>query len=69
LHDCRHGVATALAKAGTPAYVTSKVLGHSSVHFTANVYQHADEETVDRALAGLETAFADATGHGSVSGR
>jgi integrase len=57
LHDCRHGVATALAKAGTPAYVTSKVLGHSSVHFTANVYQHADEETVDRALAGLEEAF------------
>jgi integrase len=57
LHDLRHGVATALAKAGTPAYVTSKVLGHSSVHFTANVYQHADEETIDRALAGLEAAF------------
>lgn len=57
LHDLRHGVATALAKAGTPAYVTSKVLGHSSVHFTANAYQHADEETVDRALAGLEEAF------------
>jgi integrase len=57
LHDCRHGVATALAKAGTPAYVNSKVLGHSSVHFTANTYQHADEETVDRALAGLEDAF------------
>ncbi|HMF83593.1 MAG TPA: site-specific integrase [Acidimicrobiia bacterium] len=62
LHDCRHGVATALAKAGTPAYVTSMVLGHSSVHFTANTYQHADEETVDRALAGLEQAF----GQGSV---
>ena len=57
LHDLRHGVATALAKQGTPAYVTSKVLGHSSVHFTANVYTHADEETVDRALAGLEDAF------------
>jgi integrase len=57
LHDCRHGVATALAKAGTPAYVTSKVLGHSSVHFTANVYQHADDETIDPALAGLEEAF------------
>jgi integrase len=57
LHDCRHGVATALAKAGTPAYVTSKVLGHSSVHFTANTYQHADDETIDRALAGLEEAF------------
>jgi integrase len=58
LHDLRHGVATALAKAGTPAYVTSKVLGHSSVHFTANTYTHADDETVDRALAGLEQAFA-----------
>jgi integrase len=57
LHDCRHGVATMLAKSGTPAYVTSKVLGHSSVHFTANTYTHADEETVDRALAGLEAAF------------
>ena len=59
LHDLRHGVATTLAKSGTPAYVTSKVLGHSSVHFTANVYQHADEETVERALAGLEVAFSD----------
>ena len=57
LHGCRHGVATALAKSGTPAYVTSKVLGHSSVHFTANVYQHADDESIDRALAGLEEAF------------
>jgi integrase len=57
LHDCRHAVATALAKAGTPPYVTSKVLGHSSVHFTANTYTHADDESVDRALAGLEEAF------------
>jgi integrase len=57
LHDCRHGVATALAKRGVPAYVTSKVLGHSSVHFTANTYQLADDETIDRALAGLEEAF------------
>jgi hypothetical protein len=30
---------------------------HSSTYFTADVYQHADEETVDRALAGLEEAF------------
>jgi integrase len=57
LHDLRHAVATTLAKRGVPAYVTSKVLGHSSVHFTTNTYQHADEETVDRALAGLDEAF------------
>jgi Phage integrase family len=58
LHDLRHAVATMLAKS-TPAYVTSKLLGHSSVHFTANTYQHADEESVERALAGLEKAFRD----------
>jgi integrase len=56
-HDQRHGIATALAKGGTPAYITSKVLGHSSVNFTANTYTHADEESVERALAGLEAAF------------
>jgi integrase len=56
-HDLRHGVLTALAKAGTPAYVTSKLAGHSSVSFTADVYQHADEESIGRALAGLEEAF------------
>lgn len=57
LHDLRHGVATELARQGVPAYITSKVLGHSSVHFTANKYQHADNESIDRALAGLEEAF------------
>jgi hypothetical protein len=41
-------------------YVTSAVLGHSSVYFTASVYQHADEESIDRALAGLEAAFGGA---------
>jgi integrase len=56
-HDLRHGVATALAKAGTPAYVTARVLGHASPYFTAATYQHADDEQVDRALAGLEAAF------------
>jgi len=57
LHDCRHGVATALAKSGTPAIVTSKILGHSSVGFTESVYQHPDEEMVERAMRGLEQAF------------
>jgi hypothetical protein len=59
LHDLRHAVATTLVKS-TPAYVTSKLLGHSSVHFTANTYQHADEESLERALAGLEEAFSGA---------
>lgn len=57
LHDLRHGVATILAKQGTRPEVTSKILGHASVDFTANVYTHPDEETIDRALSGLEAAF------------
>ncbi|MGH8982745.1 MAG: hypothetical protein ACRDY6_02590 [Acidimicrobiia bacterium] len=50
-------MATALAKSGTPAYVTSKALGHSSTYFTASTYQHADDHDVDRALAGIAEAF------------
>jgi integrase len=57
LHDCRHGVITAMAAQRVPAYVTSAIAGHSSVHFTATVYTHVDDEQIDRALAGLEEAF------------
>jgi hypothetical protein len=57
LRDLRRGVVTALARAGAPPCVTSKVLGHFSVHFTANVHQQADGEIVERALAGLEEAL------------
>jgi integrase len=34
------------------------MLGHSSVAFTMSVYQHVDDEMIDRAAAGLEAAFA-----------
>jgi hypothetical protein len=37
------------------------VLGHASPYFTAATYQHADDESVERALAGLEAAFERAT--------
>lgn len=57
LHDVRHGVLTALAKSGTPAYVTSRIAGHSSVSFTESVYTHPDEEMVERAMRGLEEAL------------
>jgi hypothetical protein len=33
---------------------------HTSTAFTAQVYQHADEEMIERAARGLETAFAAA---------
>jgi integrase len=61
LHDLRHGVATALAKSGTPALVTSKMLGHSSVSFTMQTYQHADDEMINRAAQRLAAAFQTAS--------
>jgi integrase len=41
--------------------VIAKIAGHASPYFTAATYQHADDEMVDRALAGLEAAFAQET--------
>ena len=52
LHDLRHAIGTSLAKSGTPLTVTSRLLGHTSTAFTAETYQHADEEMIDRAAGG-----------------
>ena len=40
LHDLRHTHATLLLKEGVPVKVVSERLGHSSVAFTMQVYQH-----------------------------
>ena len=40
LHDSRHTHATLLLQAGVPVKVVSERLGHSSVAFTLQVYQH-----------------------------
>jgi integrase len=57
LHDIRHGVATALAKSGARPEVTSALMGHSSVTFTANVYTHPDAEQLEAAMRSVEQAF------------
>jgi integrase len=40
LHDLRHTHATLLLQAGVPSKVVSERLGHASVAFTMQVYQH-----------------------------
>lgn len=40
LHDLRHGAASLMLAAGVDVAVVSKVLGHSSVAITADVYSH-----------------------------
>jgi integrase len=51
LHDLRHTHATLLLKAGVHVKVVSERLGHASVAFTMNVYQHV--------LPGMQAEAAD----------
>jgi integrase len=39
-HDLRHGAATYLLSAGVELIVVQRILGHSTIHTTANVYAH-----------------------------
>jgi site-specific recombinase XerD len=52
LHDVRHSVATTLLREGVDAKVVSAMLGHSTVAFTQDQYQHV--------LRGMTEAAADA---------
>lgn len=40
LHDLRHTAATLALKAGVPLHVVSRMLGHSRVSITADIYAH-----------------------------
>ncbi len=43
LHTLRHSAATGMLDAGVPLHVVSKMLGHSSVAITGDIYGHADD--------------------------
>ena len=56
-HDLRHGAATFLLAAGVELIVVQRILGHSTIHTTANVYAHIlpnlQRDAVDRLRAAL----------------
>ena len=58
LHDCRHGVATVMFEQGVHPALASAVLGHSSVAFTMDTYQHVGDQMTGQAAAALDDAFA-----------
>ncbi len=47
LHTARHGYGSHLLDQGVPLPIVSKVMGHSSVHVTAQVYAHVIREGAD----------------------
>ncbi len=62
LHDLRHAYATRLLEAGVHPKVVSEALGHSSVAFTMDVYQHLMPTMQDAATRAIEEALGDAIG-------
>jgi len=61
LHDLRHTHATLLLAAGVPVKVVSERLGHSTVAFTMEVYQHVlpgDQRDAVQSLANAKTKAA-----------
>jgi len=58
LHGLRHLHATALLAAGTHVKVVSERLGHSSVAFTMDTYQHLLPGMQEQAAEAIDAAFA-----------
>jgi len=53
-HDLRHGTATMLLAAGQHIKVISKILGHATSAFTADVYTEVAQELADAAASAIE---------------
>jgi integrase len=57
LHDLRHGYVSMLLESGVDIAAISKIVGHSSIQITADIYGHladtAAQSVVDAALNGL----------------
>ncbi|MER3388541.1 MAG: tyrosine-type recombinase/integrase [Microcella sp.] len=57
LHTLRHSAATAMLDAGVPLHVVSRILGHSSVAITGDVYGHLVDSTQADAMDQLAAAL------------
>lgn len=48
-HDLRHTAATLMISHGVPVHVVSKILGHSNVSVTLNIYTHSNTDMQEQA--------------------
>lgn len=60
VHTLRHSAATIMLNNGVPIAVVSKLLGHSSIQVTVDIYGHEDEGATRDAFAKLSEARASA---------
>jgi integrase len=65
LHDLRHAYATRLLEASVHPKIVSEALGHSSVSFTMDTYQHLMPTMQDAATRGIEEALGATLGAGT----
>ena len=49
LYDLRHTYCTDLEKKGVPINIAKYLMGHSDISVTANIYTHADNDTIEQA--------------------
>jgi integrase len=62
LHDLRHAWATSMIYSTGSVAAVSKSLGHSSTHFTSDVYVHLSAEAGAQVAAAADEALAKAVG-------
>lgn len=58
-HDLRHTAITHMLRAGVPAHVVSRIVGHSSVAITLRLYGHATDEMRLDAAAAVDRLYAN----------
>lgn len=61
LHDLRHAFGSALLEAGIHPKIASEALGHSSVAFTMDTYQHVMPTMGSQVAAAIETTLGTRT--------
>ncbi len=56
-HDTRHAAATLLLESGEDVGVVSRILGHSTVGLTLDIYGHLTDRMTERAAARMDAIF------------
>ena len=58
-HALRHTAATLMLEAGEPVHVVSRILGHSNIRITVDIYGHVSDEGKKKALNTLGNLLSD----------